>query len=151
MMAWINIRFQQARANGMQYGNIPAIVLFGDINQLPPVGGKCILDTDLPQDSPANSDVQGKLSSDVFRTKMLQLTRVVRQDNTEFKNVLSNVRDGNCVADKEVYENRSLSHLLLAERQDFESNALFLYPTNREKNQKNLEYLQNLKHSDGKF
>ena len=103
------------------YGGIPAFYSMGDINQLPPVFMKLI--TDDSQISSNNADGVGKYAFSNFINPLnssgtinytFHIADVIRQNDEEFKNILSSMRKGTLITDQcTVLTNRCLSNLII--------------------------------------
>ena len=101
------------------YGGIPAFYSMGDINQLPPVFMKSIADDS--QISSNNADGIGKYAFSDFMNPpdssetinyTFHMTDVIRQNDEEFKNILSSMRKGTLITDQcTMLTNRCLSKL----------------------------------------
>ena len=101
------------------YGGIPAFHSMGDINQLPPVFMKSIADDS--QISSNNADGVGKYAFSDFMNPLdssetinytVHMTDVIKQNDEEFKNILSSMRKGTSTTDQcTMLTNRCLSKL----------------------------------------
>ena len=103
------------------YGGIPAFYSMGDINQLPPVFMKSIANNS--QISSNNTDGVGRYAfsdfmhpSDSSNTikYTFYMPDVIRQNDEEFKNILSSIRMGTLITDQctlFLLTNRCLSKL----------------------------------------
>ncbi|KAE8740151.1 hypothetical protein FOCC_FOCC014349, partial [Frankliniella occidentalis] len=105
------------------------VYLFGDINQLDPVG-----------DKPLYSFLDGKFLGQCAKGKEVidsfqhsfHLTEIKRQSDTSFQKLLNNVSDGEVTTDDySVLETRFSSNVSSEERKKFE-NAVHLFPTRDE-------------------
>jgi ATP-dependent exoDNAse (exonuclease V) alpha subunit len=126
--------FKAVRRNNFPFGGIQ-VVCFGDFLQLPPVSQK--EETDAYED-------KGKFcfESEVWQDlnfKTVYLTKIHRQKDVKFCNVLNNFRMG-CLSQKDidVIKSRKTSPNLV-------QNKLHLYPTKRQSDNYNQQQLNNIK------
>jgi hypothetical protein len=132
-----------AHVAGRPYGGIPFIMSSGDCMQLPPVGAKAHYDTSNPTDKNKACGI-GRLEFKEFlhgsgplddaeapsRSVTVVMDNVFRQDDGEFKKVLSEMRDGAVTYESaQLCMTRRLSVLPPQERALFEREALHVFPT----------------------
>jgi hypothetical protein len=132
------------------HGGIPIIYKFGDQNQLPPVAKQPVYSTKTPRSG--TSDAVGKIAFSDFvnppndadvESYTFYMDEVLRQSDTEFKDLLDNMRNGSMRdEDIDLLLGRLISKLPADEKRNFEEGSLHLVPTWKQASEIIFKYLQ---------